>query len=327
MPGRGVLSISQKSSLTKTAVEQARRRRKETLIEGIIYLSALAAIVGLLLIFVFIGKEALPILFSPEIQKEANWRNLFFPVDGHFSWQPVSTIPKYSLFPLFVGTLKATFVAMVFAIPLALGAALFNSEFAPNWMKEILKPVIEMLAGIPSVVLGFFALMVMATTVQNLFGIVYRLNAINAGIALGLAVIPIVFTVADDALTAVPRSFREASIAMGASSWQTAWRVVFPAAIPGILAACVLGFGRAIGETMIVLMSSGNAPIYSWAIDKPIRTLSATVAAELGEVVVGSAHYHVLFFVGTVLFIFTFVLNLFGHWFVKRLQKKVLGTA
>lgn len=214
---------------------------------------------------------------------------------------------------------------MLFAVPLALGAALFSSEFAPSWMKEIVKPEIELLAGIPSVVLGFFALMVMASYVQDLFGVVYRLNAINAGIALGLAVIPIVYTVADDALTAVPRSYREASIAMGASSWQTAARVVFPAALPGILAACVLGFGRAIGETMIVLMSSGNAPIYTWELEKPIRTLSATIAAELGEVVVGSAHYHVLFFVGICLFIFTFILNLFGHWFVNRLQRKVLG--
>ncbi|MFA5976609.1 MAG: phosphate ABC transporter permease subunit PstC [Elusimicrobiota bacterium] len=302
------------------------RRRWEALVEGVIYLSALTAIVALFLIFVFIGKEALPILTSPEIQEEANLSKLFLLQDGRFSWQPVSVIPKYSLLPLFVGTLKATAVAMLFAIPLALGAALFSSEFAPSWMKELIKPVIELLAGIPSVVLGFFALMVMATYVQEAFGMVYRLNAINAGIALGLAVIPIVYTVADDALTAVPRSYREASIAMGASSWQTAARVVFPAALPGILAACVLGFGRAIGETMIVLMASGNAPVYSLALDKPIRTLSATVAAELGEVVVGSAHYHVLFFVGICLFIFTFVLNLFGHWFVNRLQQKVLGS-
>jgi phosphate transport system permease protein len=302
-----------------------RTRWTETVVECVIYLSALTAIVGLFLIFIFIGKEALPILTSPEIRKEVNLSTLFLPQNGRFSWQPVSELPKYSLFPLFVGTLKATFVAMIFAVPLALGAALFSSEFAPNWMKEILKPVIELLAGIPSVVLGFFALMVMATYVQDIFGFVYRLNAINAGVALGLAVIPIIYTVADDALTAVPRSYREASVAMGASSWQTAARVVFPAALPGILAACVLGFGRAIGETMIVLMSSGNAPIYSWALDKPIRTLSATIAAELGEVVVGSAHYHVLFFVGITLFIFTFILNLFGHWFVHRLQQKVLG--
>lgn len=244
-----------------------------------------------------------------------------------FSWQPVSTVPKYSLAPLFVGTLKVTLVAMLFALPLALGAALFTSEFAPNWLKEVVKPVIELLAGIPSVVLGFFALMVMADHVQALLGIPYRLNTVNAGMALGLAVVPIVFTMADDALTAVPKSYREASIAMGASSWQTASRVVFPAALPGILAACILGFGRAIGETMIVLMASGNAAIMSWEVTKPMRSLSATVAAELGEVVVGSAHYHVLFFIGTALFVFTFAINVFAGWFVAKLQKKVLGTS
>ena len=308
---------------------RAGSRFLEGAVEWLIRASAFSAIVALFLIFIFIGKEALPVLTSPEIKKEANLSKLFLPQDqAHpYSWQPVSEIPKYSILPLFVGTLKMTLVAILFAIPLALGAALFTSEFAPGWLKEFIKPVIELLAGIPSVVLGFFALMVMATYVQELFGIVYRLNTINAGLALGLAVIPVVYTVADDALTSVPRSYREASVAMGASPWQTAWRVVFPAAIPGILAACVLGFGRAIGETMIVLMASGNAAIMSWDLAKPARSLSASIAAELGEVVVGSAHYHVLFFLGISLFIFTFVLNMLAHWFVARLQKKVLGTS
>jgi phosphate transport system permease protein len=149
-------------------------------------------------------------------------------------WQPVSELPKYSLWPLIIGTLKVTLVALVFAFPLALGAALFTSEFAPPWLREIVKPVIELLAGIPSVVLGFFALIVMATTIQDFFGLDYRLNTVNAGIALGLAVIPIVFTVAEDALTAVPQSYRQGSIALGATPWQTARRVVLPAAFPGI---------------------------------------------------------------------------------------------
>lgn len=303
-----------------------KRPNSEVFIEAIIRTSAFTAIVGLFLIFVFIGKEALPILTSAEVQKEASLSKIFLPQDGRCSWQPVSEIPKYSIWPLFVGTLKVTFVAILFAVPLALGAALFTSEFAPNWLKEIIKPVIELLAGIPSVVLGFFALMVMATWVQDAFGIVYRLNAVNAGIALGLAVLPIIYTMADDALNAVPRSYREASIAMGASSWQTASRIVFPAALPGILAACVLGFGRAIGETMIVLMASGNAAILSWDMAKPLRSMSATVAAELGEVVYASPHYHLLFFLGVCLFLFTFILNLCAQRFVARLQKRVLGT-
>ncbi len=303
-----------------------RPRRLERLVEALIHVSAFTAIVGLFLIFVFIAKEALPILTSAEVKKEASLGRIFLPLNGRFAWQPVSEIPKYSIYPLFVGTLKVTFVALLMGLPLALGAALFTSEFAPDWMKEIVKPVIELLAGMPSVVLGFFALMVLATYVQDAFGFVYRLNAISAGIALGLAVIPIVYTVADDALTAVPRSYREAAIAMGASPWQTAWRVVVPAAVPGLLAACILGLGRAIGETMIVLMASGNAAIATWALEKPVRSLSATIAAELGEVVVGSPHYHVLFFLGTCLFLFTFALNLLAHGVTERLRERITGA-
>ncbi|MBI4055982.1 MAG: phosphate ABC transporter permease subunit PstC [Elusimicrobia bacterium] len=309
-----------------------RKKITESVIEAIIHISASLAIVGLVLIFIFIGKEALHILTSSEVRQEAGLSRLFLPhspepgVPKEFAWQPVSDIPKYSLFPLMVGTLKVTLVALLFALPLALGAAIFSSEFAPSWLREIIKPSIELLAGIPSVVLGFFALMVMATAIQNALGLDYRLNAINAGIALGLAVIPIVFTVAEDALTAVPQSFREGSIALGATSWQTAWRVVLPAAFPGIFAACVLGFGRAIGETMIVLMSSGNAAIMSFLPTYPLRSLSATIAAELGEVVHGSPHYHVLFFIGTLLFIFTFILNLIGQLFVERLKDRLSGS-
>ena len=304
-----------------------RRKGFENAVELVILASAMTAIAGLFLIFIFIGKEALPVFFSPEIRDEAGLSKLFLAQAGPhpFSWQPVSLVPKYSVLTLFAGTLKATLVAIIFAAPLALGAALFTAEFAPDWLKEIIKPVIEILAGIPSIVLGFFALMVMATFVQDAFGTLYRLNALVAGIALGIAVIPVIYTVAEDALSGVPYSYKEASIALGATRWQTASRIVFPAALPGILAACILGFGRCIGETMIVLMASGNAPLMTWILDSPIRTVSATVAAELGEVVVGSGHYHVLFFLGTLLFVFTFAINLFAHWFVKRLQKKILG--
>lgn len=300
---------------------------KERLTETLVYASAYTAILTLILIFIFIGKEALPLLFSPEVQEEANLKGMLLPLEGSypFSWQPISTLPKYSLLPLILGTLKATFVSLVFAIPLAVGAAIYTSEFAPPLMKELVKPAIEMLAGIPSVILGFFALMVMASFLQNIFGFEQRLNAVNAGIALGLAVIPIVYTMVEDALTAVPKVFREGSVAMGATPWQTASRIVLPAAIPGILAACILGFGRAIGETMIVLMSSGNAAIVSLALTDSLRSLSATIAAELGEVVIGSPHYHVLFFLGTFLFLFTFAINFLGHWFVGRLKLRLMG--
>lgn len=226
-----------------------------------------------------------------------------------------------------MGTLKATLIAILIAVPLAVGAALFTSEFAPSWAREVIKPAIEILAGIPSVVIGFFCMMVLAGWLQSAFGLELRLNAVNAGIGLSLAVIPIVYTVAEDALTSVPQTFREGSVAMGASTWQTAWRVVLPAASPGVLAACVLGFGRAIGETMIVLMASGNAAVMSWSATDSIRTFSATIAGELGEVVVGSPHFHVLFFIGAFLFVLTFLINLAGQQWVARLQKKLQGEA
>jgi phosphate transport system permease protein len=295
--------------------------------------AAWIAILSLVLIFVFIGKEALPVFTSAEVRSEADLGTLFLPQSPRegapavFAWQPVSDRPKYSLLPLLVGTLKATIIAILIAIPLAVSAALFTSEFAPPWAREVIKPAVEVLAGVPSVVIGFFCLMVLAGWLQGLFGWTFRLNAVTAGVGLSLAVIPIVYTVSEDAFTSVPQTFREGSIAMGATVWQTAWRIVLPAASPGVLAACVLGFGRAIGETMIVLMASGNAAVLSLSPTDSIRTFSATIAAELGEVVVGSAHYHVLFFIGAFLFVLTFLANLTGQWWVGRLQKKLQGEA
>ncbi len=224
-----------------------------------------------------------------------------------------------------MGTIKAAIVAMLFAIPLGVGAAIYASEFASKRMREIIKPVIEMLAAIPSVVLGFFALMVLATILQNLFHLTFRLNALNAGIALGIAVIPIIFTVAEDAMTSVPKSLRDAAIALGANPWQVSFSMVFPAAMPGIAAGIVLGFGRAVGETMIVLMASGNAAIISASFVDSIRTFSATIAAELAEVVFGGAHYTVLFFIGSLLFVFTFLINLGGEMVLIKLKEKLQG--
>jgi phosphate transport system permease protein len=242
-------------------------------------------------------------------------------------WQPVSEVPKVSMVPLFVGTLKTTLVAMLAAAMPMGAAALFASEFAPRRLREIVKPVVELLAGVPSVVLGFFALMVLATWFQTSFGTDFRLNAVVAGIALGLAIVPVIFTVSEDALTAVPKSYREASLALGATPWETAVRVVLPAAAPGVLAACVLGFGRAIGETMIVLMASGNAAMLSWSLAEPVRSLSATIAAEMGEVVVGSPHYSLLFFIGVELFVITFALNFVASLWVKRVLARLSGAS
>jgi phosphate transport system permease protein len=310
-----------------------RRQGIDLAVRALIYLAALVAISLILLIFVFVGRQALPVLTSPAVHEEVTLGELFLPqeygtpeVPLRYMWQPVSVDPKYSLMPLFLGTLKVTLVAMLFATPLAILAAIYTTEFAPPWLRETIKPVVEMLAGIPSVVLGFFALIVLATWMQDRFGFDYRLNAITAGVALGLAVLPILYTISEDALAAVPRSYRQAAMALGASPWQTAWTVVLPSALPGVFAGVVLGFGRAIGETMIVLMASGNAAITSWEFAEPVRTLSATIAAELAEVVFGSPHYHVLFFIGLLLFAITFVLNWTGTMLVDRLRRRLAGV-
>ena len=332
MPRRGVLSAEEKTGAASKLVPHWSGKWSDQLSAFIIRGCAFLAIISLILIFVFIGKEAIPVLTSEEVHEEVDLQRLFYPKPHEgaapdFSWQPVSEKPKYALLPLLVGTLKVTIISVVLAIPLAVGAALYTSEFARPVVREVIKPAIEILAGIPSVVVGFFCLMVLAGWLQSTFGWTYRLNAVTAGIGLSLAVIPIVYTVCEDAFTSVPETYRDGSLAMGASSWQTAWRVVLPAAMPGVLAACVLGFGRAIGETMIVLMASGNAAVLSLSPTDSIRTFSATIAAELGEVVVGSAHYHVLFFIGAFLFVLTFSINLAGHWWVGRLQKKLQGAS
>ncbi|MGB5106988.1 MAG: phosphate ABC transporter permease subunit PstC [Candidatus Zixiibacteriota bacterium] len=304
---------------------------REKLGEKFIAINAFSALIGITLIFIFIFKESIPIFTSAEVHQEVTFKKMITPQvwkqgqEPKYSWQPNSNIPKYSLMPLFVGTLKAALVAMLFAAPLGIGAAIYSSEFASKRMREIIKPVIELLAGIPSVVLGFFALIILATILQKTFGLTYRLNALNAGIALGIAIVPVIFTVAEDAMNSVPGSLRDAARALGANPWQVSITMVLPAAMPGIAAGVVLGFGRAIGETMIVLMASGNAAILSGSFVDSIRSLSATIAAELAEVVFGSAHYNVLFLIGTLLFVFTFIINLGGDLVLARLKTRFQG--
>jgi len=370
-----------------------RARPLEWLVEKGILAISFSAIIMILLIFLFIGREALPVLFgrmdssrdhvavapekmdsmSPgELQaylgltpreyaqmdretirilmevkveevkekptdKDAKvnttaWKYLVgaYQWSGYekpeYIWQPVSAIHKYNIVPLIVGSLKATLVALMFSVPLALGAAIFVSQMASPKVREIIKPMIELLAGVPSVVLGFFALIVMATVLQTVFGYESRLNAFVAGIALGLSVIPVVFSISEDALTSVPGSYTHAALAVGASKWQAAWQIVLPAAMPGVFAAMVLGFGRAIGETMIVLMASGNASIMSLSIFDSTRTITATIAAELAETVFGGHHYRLLFTIGLLLFTVTFVANLLGDLVITKLKSRLEGA-
>jgi phosphate transport system permease protein len=190
--------------------------------------------------------------------------------------------------------------------------------------REVIKPAIELLSSIPSVVVGAFALLAMATVLQNLFGYQTRLNAFVAGIALGFAVIPIVFSISEDALTSVPASYTQAALALGSSKWQAAWQVVLPAALPGVFAATVLGFGRAIGETMIVLMVC-SASVMSWNIFESARSITTTIAAEMGEVVNGGHHYRILFMLGSLLFAVTFLSNMTGDIIVHRFKRRLEG--
>jgi phosphate transport system permease protein len=220
------------------------------------------------------------------------------------TWMPVSDNPRYGLWPLFMGTLKVTLIALMFAAPISILAAIYTAMFAKPRIREVIKPVIELLAGFPSVVIGFFALMVMATVLQNIFGYASRLNAFVGGIAMGLAAIPIIFI--------------EASLGLGASRRQTAFYVILPAAVPGIFAAVVLGLGRIFGETMIALMATGNAAMISMNPFDSVRTLSATIGAEMAEVVFGDTHYNVLFLIGSLLFIFTFILNAIAEFYFKN---------
>jgi phosphate transport system permease protein len=363
--GAGRESVKRQTSFTEAGLKR-RFRPIEFLAERFVSTVAMTSLAAIVLIFVFVFREAAPLLFGKtpdeaqapagavaeqetygeEFLGEANSaldqnRKHSGSVEtsggegeatvGNLlsqSWQPVGAEPKYGLLPLIAGSFKVTVIAILLAAPLAILAALFTSSFAPRWAKEILKPAIEMLAGFPSVVIGFFALVTLASLLQDAFGFEYRLNALVGGMAMALAVIPIIYTVAEDALAVVPRYMTEASLALGATKWQTALFVTLPAATPGVFAALLLGFGRALGETMIVLMATGNAALMDWMITRPVRTMSATIGAEMAEVVFGDTHYHVLFMIGAVLFVFTFILNAVAEGYLRqRLLRRFRGEA
>ncbi|MCK6549136.1 phosphate ABC transporter permease subunit PstC [Myxococcota bacterium] len=312
---------------------RAHRPKLHTVAEWMIRIFAGAAIAAIVLIFAFIAKETIPLFTSSVIHEEVTLAKMWFAQlwEGYETtehvWQPVSDVPKYAVWPLLVGTLKVTLVSVAIAAPVSVAAALYVAHLASPRVRELVKPAIELLAGIPSVVLGFFSLIVLATWVQDLFGLDYRLSALLAGIGLSFALMPVIFTISEEAFRSVPKSYVEASAALGARRWQTMLFVVTPAASPGIAAAIALAFGRAIGETMIVLMASGNAAILSASVTESTRTLSATIAAELAEVVFGGAHYTVLFFLGALLFVITFFVNLAGSFAVERMRKSLGGHA
>lgn len=251
------------------------------------------------LIFAFLLKEALPLFATYPLKAFVTGTE----------WQPTSANVRFGLVPLLTGTLLVTLGALVIAVPFALGVALFVSEVAPRRTRELLKSSLELLAAIPSVVYGFVGMVVLARWIKAAFGLGSGLSALNGSVLLAVMALPTMVTLAEDALRAVPDSYRNASLAMGASRWETMLHVTLPAARSGVTAAMILGLGRVIGETMAVLMVTGNAAHVSFSLLDSVRTMTATVAAEMGESAWGTAHYHALFAVGATLFLITFAVN------------------
>ncbi|MEO7993893.1 MAG: phosphate ABC transporter permease subunit PstC, partial [bacterium] len=242
-------------------------------------------------------------------------------------WQPNSDNPKYSIVPLLAGSLAVAVPATLIAMLLGLGAAIYLSEIAPRKFREIAKPMIELLAGIPTVVLGFLLVMVLATPLKDVFHLPQRFNGLLGALGVALVIIPVVATIAEDALRAVPIEIRQGSLALGATRWQTLVRAVIPSAISGITAAVILGFGRALGETMIVLMATGNAAVVTINPLVSVRTMTATIAAELGAVDRGGNWFYSLFIVGSVLFTITFIFNALAELVVQRMRTALRGSA
>lgn len=236
-------------------------------------------------------------------------------------WDPDPKAGSYSILPLLVSTAFVSFGSMVIALPLGLFSAAFLSEFAPSKLQAILKPIIEMLASIPSVAIGFLGIVLVGPFIAETFNIPNGLNALNGSILLAVMALPTIITVSEDAINAVPISHREASFALGANKWQTLYRVTLPAAMPGLVAATMLGLGRALGETMTVLMATGNAAAMPNGFLDSIRTITATVAIEMGEVPHQTTHYFALFAIAAVLFLITLTINLIGEYFTNQIRK------
>jgi len=284
----------------------------EVILEVLIRGAGYSSVLFVALIFIFLMREGLPTL--TEVPPGALFSSRWYPIEAHFG-----------LLPLIGGTLIVTLGATFIAVPFGLATAIFIAEIAPRWAREILKPFVEVLGGLPSVVLGFLGMLVLAPVVRVTLNTPTGLTAFTGSLLLAGMAIPTLVSVAEDALDAVPKSYRDGALALGATKWQTIWRVTLPAARSGVLTAIMLGIGRAIGETMTVMMVTGNAariPASLNALFLPVRTMTATIAAEMGEVANGSSHYHVLFMIGIVLFLIAFVVNLTASAVVFRQRKR-----
>ena len=306
------MTIFPKDTSKKTKPVSGSSDKTDAVVTPLIKACGYSAILFVLLIFFFLLREGLSTF------DEVSLSNLFstrwYPTEGY-----------YGIMPLLSGSLLVTAGATIFAVPIGLSIAIYLSEIAPRWMRDILKPVLEILGGIPSVVLGFLGIIILSPALRNLLDLPTGLTVLAGSILLGAIAIPTIVSIAEDALDAVPRSYRDAALALGATPWQTIWRVTLPAARSGVLTAVMLGIGRTIGETMTVMMVTGNAAVMpeGWeSFLEPVRTMTATIAAEMGEVASGSTHYHVLFFIGIILFLISMAVNVIASLVVNRKQKR-----
>ncbi|MGC4070785.1 MAG: phosphate ABC transporter permease subunit PstC [Polyangiaceae bacterium] len=316
-------SVSHAAAEDREAAPKGRKPRRsrpawelvlEKGIEGLILLCGISAVLFVFGIFFFVFREGVTLLFA---ERFSITKFLF-----STEWFPTSQSKvRYGVLALFFGTASVTGLAMAMAVPFGLGSAIFLAEFCNKRTKETLKIIVELLAAIPSVVWGFIGISLMNPLIQKVFHVPVGLNVFNGALLLALMSVPIMVSIGEDALKAVPDSYREASIAMGATKWQVIYRVLLPAAKNGLLAAVLLGVGRAVGETMAVLMATGHAVNIPLGPFEPVRTLTATIAAELGETAAGSDHYQVLFIIGILLFTITFVVNLTADMVVKGIRK------
>jgi len=297
----------------KETEQKIKKKLSERIIEKALFFCALFSVIVVILIFAFLFSQGVPMFGSVS--------PIEFLVGT--SWQPTSIVARsFGALPLIYGTMLVTSLAMVIAVPVGIVIAIYIAEVSHPVEKEVLKPTIELIAGIPSVIFGFFALVTLATMIQQITGTTSRLNALNGGIILAVMAIPTIVSLAEDAITSVPKEYREAAFALGATKWETIRSVVLPASSSGILAAVLLGFGRAIGETMAVLMATGNAANINFNILDSARTLTATIVIETPEVAFGSLHYQSLFALAIVLFGITFGFNYIGGVVLKRLRRQ-----
>lgn len=292
------------------------RNSKEKGIESVLFFVSTLTVLILFLICIFLFRDSL-LLF-----KETSLLDF---LTGKF-WYPTSVNKQFGLLPLLLGSLLVTAGAILFSVPLGIASAIYISELAHPKVADFLKPFIEILAGIPSVVFGFFGLVVLVPFMQKTLNLPTGQTALTGSIMLGIMALPTIITISEDAISSVPSTLRQGSLALGATQWQTIYKVIIPASLSGISAAVMLGIGRAIGETMTLMMVTGNAaiiPSFPGGFFGPVRTMTATIALEMGEVPQGSAHFHALFAVGSVLFIITFLINLIADSIKKKYRFKV----